>query len=195
MAHLTHQQGPLRPLYDGAMPASGYVGEPGQAMTAGAGITAGVGTVYLSWVDATGPILKTTIYVNLKGLKSGASAGDIIGVSAAANCHLGQVTTAVNGKVFQGRMSCLTVPATGEPDIDVAIGTVATGTQDAAASGLAGYVLAYDHAADYTLQGQTANFASVPTADSYIYLVTSGGADTAVYTAGEVLIELWGYRV
>ena len=194
MAYLTHQQGPLRPVYDGAMPAGGYVGEPGQAMTPGTGL-AGTGTVYLAWVDASGPIIKTTIYLNLKGLKSGASAGDIIGVNATANCHLGQVTTAINGKIFKGSFSCLTIPATGEPDIDVATGTVATGTQDAAASGLTGYVLNLDHAADFTAAGQSLAFTTAPAADTYLYLVASGGADTAVYTAGEVVIELWGYRV
>ena len=163
--------------------------------TAGAGITAGVGTVYRQTVTRTGDEIKTEIYVNLKGLKSGASAGDIIGVNGAANCHLGQITTAKNGKLYKGELSCLTVPATGEPDIDVASGSVATGTQDAAASGLSGYVLNLDHAADFTLQGQTLTFASVPVADSYIYLVASGGADTAVYTAGEVKLTLYGYAV
>ena len=163
--------------------------------TAGAGITAGVGTVYRQTVTRTGDEIKTEIYVNLKGLKSGASAGDIIGVNGAANCHLGQITTAKNGKLYKGELSCLTVPATGEPDIDVASATVATGTQDAAASGLSGYVLNLDHAADFTLQGQTLTFASVPVADSYIYLVASGGADTAVYTAGEVKLTLYGYAV
>jgi len=195
VAYLKHDLGPLRPLYDGNMPADGYVGEPGQAMTAGTGITSGTGTVYLSFVERQGPIIKTTIYVNLKGLKSGASAGDIIGVASAANCHLGQVTTAVNGKIFRASFSCLTIPATGEPDIDIATGTVATGTQDAAASGLTGYVLNLDHAADFTAAGQSLAFTTAPAANSYLYLVASGGADTAVYTAGEVVIELFGYAV
>ena len=194
MPYLKHDLGPFRPAFDGTSPVGGFVNEPGQAMTAGAGITAGTGTVYLAFVEDQGPILKTTIYLNLKGLKSGASAGDIIGVNAAANCHLGQVTTAVNGKIFRASFSCLTIPATGEPDIDIATGTVATGTQDAAASGLTGYVLNLDHAADFTAAGQSLAFTTAPAADSYLYLVTSGGADTAVYTAGEVIIELLGYK-
>ena len=194
MAHLKQVNGPLGPHYAGSAPAEGTVKKPGEAMTAGAGL-AGTGTVYLATVEQAGPIIKTTIFVDLTGLKSGASAGDIIGVNATANCHLGQITNAVNGKLFKGTMSCLEVPATGEPDIDLASATVATGTQDAAASGLSGYVLNYDHAADYTAVGQTANLTSVPVADSYLYLVASGGADTAVYTAGMVVIELFGYAV
>lgn len=42
--------------------------------------------------------------------------------------------------------------------------------------------------------GQSLAFTTAPAADTYLYLVASGGADTAVYTAGEVVIELWGYR-
>ena len=194
MAYLTHQQGPLNPVYDGTMPVAGYSGNPGDVMTPGTGISTGTGTVYLAFVEEVGPLLKTTIYINLKGLKSGASAGDIIGVNGAANCHLGQVTTARNGKVFRASVSCLTIPATGEPDIDIATGTVATGTQDAAASGLTGYVLNLDHAADFTAVGQTLAFTTAPAPDTYLYLVASGGADTAVYTAGELVIELWGYK-
>ena len=193
MASPKQLNGPLGPTYDatGQNPIAGYRG----SMVAGSGITSGAGTLYRSVVTQEGGVIHTTIFVDLTGLKSGASAGDIIGKASAANCHLGQITTAVNGVLYRGQMACIEVPATGEPDIDLASGTVATGTQDAAASGLSGYVLNYDHAADYTAVGQSAVFTSVPVPNSYIYLVTSGGADTAVYTAGQVVIEFWGYDV
>ena len=183
--------GSFSTAFSGLVPVSGYRG----SMVCGSGISAGAGTLYRSVVTNENGLIKTVITLDLTGLKSGASAGDIIGVSGAANCHLGQVTDAVNGRVFRGQISCQTIPATGEPDIDVATGTVATGTQDAAASGLTGYVLNYDHAADYTAAGQTAFFTTAPAANSYLYLVASGGADTAVYTAGKVVIELWGVAV
>lgn len=183
--------GPLDALYDptGQMPLANYRG----SMVAGSGITSGAGTLYRSAVYTQGNLIKTDIFVDLEGLKSGGSAGDIIGKVSAANCHIGQVTTALNGLVFKAAMSCIEIPATGEPDIDVATGTVATGTQDAAASGLSGYVLNYDHNADYTAAGQTAMWTTAPAPNTYLYLVTSGGADTAVYTAGRVFIELWGF--
>ena len=195
MAHLTHQQGPLRPVYDGTMPAGGYVGEPGQAMTAGAGITSGTGTVYLSFVERQGPIVKTTIFIDLTGLNSGGSDGDIIGKNATANCHLGQITKAVNGSLFKGVISCVEVPTGGEPDIDVGSASVATGTEDAAFSGLSGQVVNLASAADFTAIGQSRTLTSVPVADSYLYLVASGGATDATYTAGQFVIELFGYAV
>jgi len=185
VAHLTHQQGPLRPVYDGTMPAGGYVGEPGQAMTPGTGL-AGTGTVYLSFVERQGPIVKTTIFIDLTGLNSGGSDGDIIGVNATANCHLGQITKAVNGSLF---------PTGGEPDIDVGSASVATGTEDAAFSGLSGQVVNLASAADFTAIGQSRTLTSVPVADSYLYLVASGGATDATYTAGQFVIELFGYAV
>jgi hypothetical protein len=32
-------------------------------------------------------------------------------------------------------------------------------------------------------------------ADKYLYLVASGGATNATYTAGQFVLELWGYVV
>jgi hypothetical protein len=162
--------------------------------TPGTGITTGVGTVYRQTVYKMGDVVKTEIYLNLKGLNS-STAGDIIGKDATANCHLGQITTAKHGKLHAGRISCLTAPATGEPDIDVVTLTIGTGTEDVAASGLTGYVLRQDHAADYTAQGHFGVFTTVPAPNDYLYLVGSGGGDAATYTAGEFLIELWGYDV
>jgi hypothetical protein len=33
---------------------------------------------------------------------------------------------------------------------------------------------------------------TIPPADSYLYLVTSGGADTGVYASGKFLIKFYG---
>ena len=193
MAHLTQQQGPLGPFYDGAMPVSGYFSEPGQAMTAGTGITTGVGTVYLAFVEEVGPVIKTTIFIDLTGLAS-STAGDIIGKDGGtANCHFGRVTTAVNGLIFRGQISCAETPATGEPDIDVWSATEATGAEDAAVSGLTETAI-QDAAADYT-KGVTKAFTGNVVADQYLYLASSGGGDAAVYTAGQFVIEMWGWKV
>ena len=72
-------------------------------MTAGAGITGGSGTVYKSEVVKLGDIIHTNIIIDLTGLNSSA-AGDIIGKQGTANCHLGQVTAAVNGTILFGEI-------------------------------------------------------------------------------------------
>lgn len=193
MASPKQLNGPLGALYDptGQTPIAGYRG----SMTAGSGITSGAGTLYRSVVTQDGPIIKTTIFIDLTGLNSGGTDGDIIGKNATANCHLGQVTNALNGVLFRGALSCLEAPATGEPDIDFGSATVSTGTEDAAFSGLTGYVVNIASAADFTAAGQTKTLTTVPVADSYLYLVASGGATDATYTAGQFVIELWGYAV
>lgn len=193
MATQKQLNGPLGPTYDasGQQPVSGYRG----ALVAGTGIKTGAGTIYKSAVFNDGNVIKTEIFIDLTGLNS-STAGDIIGKDGGtANCHLGLVTTALCGNLFAGRISCIEAPATGEPDIDVMSSSVGTGAEDAAGSGLAGYVLHQDHAADYTAAGHYGVFATVPAADRYIYLLGSGGGDAATYTAGQFLIELWGYPV
>lgn len=167
---------------------------PGQAsMTAGTGITTGTGTVYTPFIYRIGDVIKTEIFVDLTGLNSGGADGDIIGVNATANSHFGQVTTANNGLIFKGCISCVETPAGGEPDIDVYTADEATGTEDAAITGLVETVL-LAAAADWT-KGVQKNFTGNVVANQYLYLVASGGVTDATYTAGQFLIEMWGYVV
>jgi hypothetical protein len=184
--------GPLGPLYDprGRFPLSGGR----DPLTCGAGISSGAGTHNRSWVTQDGPIIKTTIFIDLTGLNSSAAA-DIIGKQTTASCHLGQVTAAKCGTLFHGRYYCVEVPATGEPDIDVFYADESTGTEDAAITALTGDTAMKEAAADFTAVGQGFDFITVPPADKYIYLVGSGGGTDATYTAGQFVIELFGIDV
>lgn len=181
--------GPDGPVYDGSRPLAGVIG----SLTAGTGITAGVDTVYVSEVRQDGMIVKTTIFIDLTGLNSGGADGDIIGKNSTANCHLGQITTALNGVIFKGAIACAETPTGGEPDIDVYSAVEATGTEDAAVSGLTETAL-LAAAADWT-KGAQKNLTATPAADEYLYLVASGGVTDATYTAGQFVIELWGVKV
>ena len=164
-------------------------------MTAGTGITTGSGTLIKHSVIDIGNIVYTTILIDLTGLNSGNAAGDVIGVADTANCHLGQITAAVNGTLLGGRMTCLEVPAGGDPDIDLHSNTVATLVEDAAhdASGTSVSLLAAD--ADWTLAVGVSDrtIETMPAADTYLYLV-AGAATNNTYTAGRFLIEFWGYN-
>ena len=163
-------------------------------MTAGTGITTGTGTLIKHSVIDIGNIIYTTILIDLTGLNSGGST-EIIGVADTANCHLGQITAAVNGTLLGGRMTCLETPTTGEPDIDLYSNTVATLVEDAAhdASGTSVELLA--PAADWTLAAGVSDrtITVMPAADTYLYLV-SNNATNATYDAGRFLIEFWGYN-
>jgi hypothetical protein len=159
------------------------------ATTAGTGITTGTGTVYAASVIKTGGIFHTKILIDLTGLASSGS-GDIIGKAATANSHIGQITAAVNGTVLGGKLTCLEAPAGGDPDINLWYADEATGTEDAAITGLTNQVQMCD-SGDLALNS-VVSIPTPPAADKYIYMVT-GAATNADYTAGKILIEFFGY--
>jgi len=158
------------------------------ATTAGTGITTGTGTVYQAGVIKIGEVFHTTILIDLTGLASSGS-GDIIGKAATANSHIGQITAAVNGTVLGGKLTCLEAPAGGDPDINLWYADEATGTEDAAVTGLTNQVQICD-SGDLALNS-VVSLATVA-ADKYLYMAT-GAATNADYTAGKLLIEFWGY--
>lgn len=160
------------------------------ATEAGTGITGGTGTIYKSSVLRSGGIITTSILIDLTGLRSTAS-GDIIGVDGTSNaCHIGQITAARNGTILAGRMTCFEAPAGGDPDINIHSATEATGVEDGAISDLTETLLV--NAGDATA-GSVVVLTAVPAADSYLYL-TLGATTDADYTAGKLLIELYGYE-
>ena len=140
------------------------------ATEAGAGITGGTGTVYRSSVIRE---------------------GGIIGVNGTSNvCHIGQITAARNGTILAGRMTCFETPAGGDPDINVHSATEGTGVEDGAIADLTETLLV--NSGDLST-GTVVTFTGVPAADEFLYL-TLGATTDADYTAGKLLIELFGYE-
>ena len=159
------------------------------ALTAGTGITTGTGTIYRAAVEKLGNVLHTKILIDLTGLASSGN-GDIIGKAATANSHIGQITAAVNGTVLSGKITCMEAPAGGDPDINLWYADEATGTEDAAITGLSNQVQMCD-SGDLAI-GTVVGIPTPPAADKYMYMVT-GAATNADYTAGKILIEFFGY--
>jgi hypothetical protein len=158
-------------------------------MTEGSGITGATGLTCEHSVEKVGGLYKTTIVIDLTGLNSGGTDGDIIGKNGGtANCHIGQITAAKNGTIFAGRMTCLEVPTGGSPDIDLYSATESTGAEDAAISGLEETAL-LTAGGNWTLM-QFKPLTAFPAADKYLYLV--GNSGDATYTAGIYEITLWG---
>ena len=159
---------------------------PTEVMAAGAGVTGGTGTVYETSVVRTGGLITTQIYIDLTGLDSSGTAGDIIGTSTDP-AYIGQVTAAVNGTVLAVKMECLEAPATGEPNIDLYSATEATGAFDGAVASLTETQIldSGDLSAGTTVYGNTI------AADQYLYLVAQD-TDDATYTAGKLLITIVG---
>ena len=163
-----------------------------QNFTPGTGISTGTGTLFSGNVTVAGDLIKTEIFIDLTGLNSSA-AGDIIGKQSTANCHLGQITAALNGTIVAGTFQSLETPTGGEPDIDLFSASESTGTEDAAVSGLTETKL-LDLGADLASGNLGTPFAlsAFPAADEFLYLVASGGGTDDTYTAGKLLITLYG---
>lgn len=163
------------------------------AAAPGAGFAA-TGTLVKGGVVKVGDLITTRIFLDLTGLASIATDGDIIGENGAGDAYFTQITAAVNGTIFGGWMRCLEAPTTGEPDIDVYAADEGTADQDDGIGGLSNTAKVFDPAADWTLALEKA-LTAVPGADQYLYLTCGNGGtpDAGTYDAGKFLIELWGY--
>lgn len=159
-------------------------------LSAGAGITSGVGSAYRSTVTKQDGIIKTQIYVDLTGLASSTTDLDIIGVGASV-AYIGQHTVAKNGILYAGRMICLELPAGGADDIDLYAATEGTGVFDAGIGTLAETALLTKGGA-WAARTSSA-LTALPAADQYLYLTGGEAGTAATYTAGQFLIEFEGY--
>ena len=133
-------------------------------------------------------IVKSTIMIDLTGLKDGGTAGDIIGKDGSGVAFIGQVPTANQGTVFGVTMTCLETPAGGSTDIDLFSATEGTGVNDTAIGDLTETQIINAGAASAGTMVAGGDIA----ADQYLYLVSQGTGD-ATYTAGRFLIEVVGF--
>lgn len=161
-------------------------GTGSNGLTAGVGITGGTGTVYHSWIERNGNIIKTSIYLDITGLGSSATADDIIGV-AGGPAHIGQITAAKNGTIFAGQVTTLETPTANIKDLDLVASATGTDAFDAAVT--SGTVLLNSGDLDVnTVDALTA----LPSAGDYIYITSATTTAVATADAGQILIELYG---
>lgn len=141
-------------------------------------------------IGAAGPVISEFIF-DLTNLVNSTTAADIIGETATANCHMGQITAAVQGTAQIIEMVCLETPAGGDPDIDLYSATESTGTENALVTDLTETLLLARGAswANGDVRGATV----MPAANEYLYLaVGSAGGAPGTYTAGKFKITIYG---
>ncbi len=166
-----------------------------QSFTANALLLPGVGITgaaesFVANVDKSGTLFCTTILIDLTGLNSGGAINDIIGAAAAGDCTLGQITAAVNGTIAGIRMTCLETPATGDDDIDLWSADEDSGVEDTLITALTNQVQLTD-GGNLTV-GTVVGMTAPPVANQYLYLAGGTGDANTTYTAGKLLIEMWG---
>ena len=157
------------------------------------GLEAGSGfgdaALYKSWSQDLGGVTKTTLLIDLTGIRSTA-ANDIIGDDGEANATIGQYTTAVMGTLFAVEMSCIETPAGGDPDINLAFADEATLAEDSALSaGTSNGTLLNN--GDLAAEKEYFAIAGFPAVNQYFYLV-AGAATDGDYSAGVIKIEFYG---
>lgn len=157
------------------------------AVTAGVGIT-GTADNFASCVERVGTLIKTTIVIDIDDLNSGGANDDIIGADGAGVAHLGQITAARSGTIFAGTLTCIEAPTGGDEDIDLWSAVEATGVEDTAISDLDETKLCNS---GNLVVGSVIPLTAYPAADEYLYLCCGTFTD-ATYTAGILVIELWG---
>jgi len=137
----------------------------------------------------------TSIHVDLTGLAcKGTAANDVIGLAAGGAAYIGRYVVATCGVIYRVEAICLETPGEGTAtittDIDIAANASGTLEYDGAAG-----------AAECNLGGIAAGCSYVVdapalTANDYIYLVEGDTtADTGVYNAGQLIINLYGHPV
>lgn len=169
------------------MPPAQLLGGETADMVPGKGISDAIAT-YAAGVSRTGDLITTTIFLDIQGLRSTAS-GDIIGDDGTTEpCHIGQITKALNGTIVGGKVECLEAPTGGDPDIDIFSAVEATGAEDAAITSLDETKLV--DTGDHSI-GSLDVLTAFPADGEYLYLV-AGATTDADYTAGKLLITLYG---
>jgi hypothetical protein len=168
--------------------ANAYVNTETPALDVGTGITTGAGTICKANGGLSGGVYKVTIVIDLTGLNSGGTAGDIIGVNGTAlPCYITQLPAMT---VLGGRMTCLELPAGGDTDIDLYSAAEGTGVEDQAITALTETQII--NAGTQAL-GTVTFFSAYPTLNQYLYLVGQSTSN-ATYTAGRFLIEIFGVQ-
>lgn len=158
------------------------------ALQFGAGF-AGTGTIIESSVDRTGDIIITRYLIDLTGLAAG-GAGDVIGNSGGGAAYFARYSSALSGTNLGGTLRCFEAPAGGDADIDVHSSTAFTAVYSDAVSGIAGNTQVVD-SGTLALTTDGAVIADTIADGDALYLV-SVGATADVYTAGRILLTLYG---
>ena len=172
---------------------NGFIG--GQAaVAAGAGITDGTGSAVNIAISQVGQIVSTQIFIDLTGLQSSTTDLDIIGTGT-EYAYVTQVDFSKMGQLFAATLTCLEAPLTGVTSIDMYSGTEGTGAFDDDFSAITETILVTAGAAWTLNKTQTATPATdIPVDESYIYLANGAGGTVGTYTAGQLMLELFGYK-
>ncbi len=184
-------------VLSGANTLSGLTTITGNVMGVEGGVgIAGIALIYKTSVNRVGGMIKTEIVIDLTGLDGSGTDNDIIGDLGTGEAHIGRITAAVSGTIYKGRMTCIELPAGGNPAIALWAATESTGVEDTLIGALTSTeLLASGGDSSDWVAGEVFDIpiTTLPAADQYLYLVNGDGTGPdAEFSAGIFLIEFWG---
>ena len=134
-------------------------------------------------------IIITQYLMDITGLQSPTTDGDVIGLAAGA-AYFGQNVVADNGIIFKTEFACFETPTTGINNIDVAV--LASG--ELAMDGEGGTDLMAN--AGVLIIGQSVvNLIPTIPADYYFYLIAGAGGTADTYASGQYMFTTWGHAL
>lgn len=136
----------------------------------------------------------TEIKVDLTGLKSKNDADDVIGKAATAGSYIGRYVVATTGIIYMAELICLETPAGGDDDINLVGATSATLTYDSDGAAEAVVIEGGNQVAGYVVQTLTPPVNGFA-ANDYLYLTAGTGDLDVVYTAGQLIVRLYGHAI
>ena len=180
--------------FPGDLTIDGLSSLEGNVLSAGVGIE-GIALVYSTSILRIGKLIKTELFIDLTGLNSKATDGDIIGLDGSGEAWIVQLTEELNGTVYKAQMSCIELPATGDPNIALWEAVESTGVEDTLITILDETELlqSQNDGTDWAA-GDSFALSAIPTMGEYLYLVQGDATGTTgTYTAGQFWLEFWGF--
>lgn len=175
----------------GNLSVTGDITTSSAVMTPSAGITSDAED-YASSITKNGNLITTRIYVDLTGLVGSTTDLDIIGKSAVAS-DFGQITTARNGLIRAGRITCLEIPTGGADDVDFYSASVGGGAENVIITDASiGTETALITSGGAWTLALTKSLTGYPAANDYLYVCNGEASANGTFTAGKFLIELFG---
>ena len=162
-------------------------------ITRGAG--AATGSAYKCNVASINGERVTTLLVDLEGMKSKNTDGDVIGISGTTSASLMKWNNSIHGVCYKVEMACIEAPTGGTEDIVLKASASAGFTYNDACGAPSILAAGGDWVIGKRLGTDGANGTQTQINDGDAIYLTSGDGNTdGVYTAGKYIIKFYGVK-
>tara|TARA_R110001583_G_scaffold16711_14_gene68342 strand:- start:1191 stop:1874 length:684 start_codon:yes stop_codon:yes gene_type:complete len=164
----------------------------------GAGLV-GTGTAPSQTILTVNDEIITTTKIDLTGLKKKSDVGDVIGLDGTASAYIALYAVATHGLLHKIEISCVELPTATNAllDFDLIAHDTTTLTYDGDASGGTSMTAMGGNIAlgqTYQSYDGAAAIVGQPTEGQAIYLAEGATSGDNVYTAGMIIVKMFGHK-